>query len=84
MDPPIGKMQANVGLRDRLTFSAFGPAVNEVQRLESLTKKYPAPIIASEEFVDYCGSDWTKLGTERVPGIERELTDFAPAPVKAE
>ena len=77
-------MFGNVGLRDRLTFSAFGPAVNEVQRLESLTKKYPAPIIASEEFVDYCGSDWTKLGTERVPGIERELTVFAPAPVKAE
>ena len=34
-------MFGNVGLTDRLTFSAFGSAVNEVQRLQMLTKKYP-------------------------------------------
>src|SRR5206468_3845480 len=77
-------MFGNVGLRDRLTFSAFGPAVNEVQRLESLTKKHPAHVIASEDFVDYCGGDWMKLGIEKVPGIERELTIFSPAPLKEE
>jgi adenylate cyclase len=73
-------MFGNVGLRDRLTFSAFGSAVNEVQRLESLTKKYPAKLIASEDFVDYCGGEWTRLGMEKVPGVERELTIFAPQP----
>ena len=40
-------MFGNVGLQDRLTFSAFGRAVNEVTRLESLTKKYPSQLIAS-------------------------------------
>ena len=34
-------MFGNVGLTDRLTFSAFGSAVNEVQRLQGLTKTYP-------------------------------------------
>ncbi|CAN5240740.1 adenylate/guanylate cyclase domain-containing protein [soil metagenome] len=72
-------MFGNVGLKDRLTFSAFGSAVNEVQRLESLTKKYPAPVIASEAFVDYCGGEWTELGTESLKGVKDNMTVFAPA-----
>jgi adenylate cyclase len=77
-------MFGNVGLRDRLTFSAFGAAVNEVQRLESLTKKYPSTIIGSEGFVEYCGGEWTKLGREKLAGVEQEVTVFAPAPLKEE
>jgi adenylate cyclase len=77
-------MFGNVGLRDRLTFSAFGAAVNEVQRLESLTKKYPAAIVASEQFADYCGGAWTKLGIERLAGMEQEVTVFAPEVAKEE
>src|SRR4051812_20847798 len=38
-------MFGNVGLKDRLTFSAFGKAVNEVSRIEQLSKNYPSPII---------------------------------------
>ena len=48
-------MFGNVGLTDRLTFSAFGSAVNEVQRLQMLTKKYPHSLIASKDFAGYCG-----------------------------
>ena len=47
-------MFGNVGLKDRLTFSAFGAAVNEVQRLQELTKKYRHNVIASEAFAGYC------------------------------
>ena len=47
-------MFGNVGLKDRLTFSAFGASVNEVQRLQELTKKYQHNVIASEAFADYC------------------------------
>ncbi|TIQ91138.1 adenylate/guanylate cyclase domain-containing protein, partial [Mesorhizobium sp.] len=43
-------MFGNVGLTDRLTFSVFGSAVNEVQRLQTLTKKYPHSILASKDF----------------------------------
>ena len=50
-------MFGNVGLSDRLTFSAFGSAVNEVQRLQVLTKKYPHQLIASKDFATYCGGE---------------------------
>ena len=68
----------NVGLKDRLTFSAFGLAVHQAQRLEALTRRYPAEIIASEEFVNYCGGQWTKLGTEVLRGIEDPVNVYAP------
>ena len=68
----------NVGLADRLTFSTFGAAVNEAQRLESLTKKFPSKTIASDAFVGYCGGDWNLLGTEALPGIEQPVKVYAP------
>jgi adenylate cyclase len=73
-------MFGNVGLKDRLTFSAFGAAVNEVQRLESLTKKHPTRIVASDTFVEYCGGRWVALGTEQLRGIEAGVAIFAPPP----
>lgn len=68
----------NVGLADRLTFSTFGAAVNEAQRLESLSKSYPSKVIASESFVGYCGGKWRLLGTEKLRGIEQPARIFAP------
>jgi len=73
-------MFGNVGLQDRLTFSAFGRAVNEVTRLESLTKKYGFPLIASEAFVEYCGGAWNELGKEKLRGVEQEMTVYSPQP----
>jgi adenylate cyclase len=67
-------MFGNVGLNDRLTFSAFGSAVNQVQRLQTLTKKYPHTIIASEEFASYCGGAWITLGKEKLQGVKEKLT----------
>ncbi|MGB3389909.1 MAG: adenylate/guanylate cyclase domain-containing protein [Pseudaminobacter sp.] len=72
-------MFGNVGLSDRLTFSVFGSAVNEVQRLQLLTKKYPYQLIASKEFAGYCGGDnWLTLGSERLAGVRQKLTVLAP------
>lgn len=72
-------MFGNVGLSDRLTFSAFGSAVNEVQRLQLLTKKYPYQLIASKEFAGYCGGNgWLTLGKERLAGVRQKLTVLAP------
>lgn len=63
-------MFGNVGLNNRLTFSAFGSAVNEVQRLRALTKKYPQNVIASQDFASYCGGGWIRArqGLARRPG----------------
>lgn len=72
-------MFGNVGLSDRLTFSVFGSAVNEVQRLQLLTKKHPYRLIASKDFADYCGNDgWVTIGREKLAGIRQELTVLSP------
>ncbi len=73
-------MFGNVGLKDRLAFSAFGSAVNEVQRLESLTKKFSTPVVASEIFQDYCGGDWQAQGEEELRGLTEKLSVFLPGP----
>lgn len=71
-------MFGNVGLKERLTFSAFGQAVNEVQRLENLSKKYKTPIIASDEFALYSGGEWNMLGVETLRGTEYDMKVHAP------
>ncbi|NGO52585.1 adenylate/guanylate cyclase domain-containing protein [Allomesorhizobium camelthorni] len=71
-------MFGNVGLTDRLTFSAFGSAVNEVQRLQVLTKKYPHRLIASKDFATYTGGGWVTLGKEKLAGVRQKLTILHP------
>lgn len=69
-------MFGNVGMEDRLTFSVFGAAVNEASRLETLTKKYKTPVVASQSFVEYCGNDWKPLGAEALRGIEAPMNVY--------
>ena len=78
-------MFGNVGLKDRLTFSAFGSAVNEVQRLQALTKKYSREVVASQAFAGYCGGEWTTLGEEKLRGVRQKITVLQPrAPAPAD
>ena len=72
-------MFGNVGLADRLSFSVFGSAVNEVTRLEQLTKKFGSPIIASAAFKDYYGGDWEPLGNEILRGSDSPMDVYKPA-----
>ncbi|MEA2781533.1 MAG: adenylate cyclase [Rhodospirillaceae bacterium] len=71
-------MFGNVGLAERLSFSVFGATVNEAARLETLTKKFATPIVASEEFMTYCGGEWEALGSEFLRGINTPMTVFRP------
>lgn len=71
-------MLGNVGLKQRLTFSAFGAAVSEVQRLESLTKKYSVPVVASEDFIAYCDGAWEFQGRETLKGIRDQVGVYLP------
>ena len=73
-------MFGNVGLAERLSFSVFGSAVNEAARLETLTKKFATPIVASEEFKTYCGGEWEALGRESLRGIHAPMAVFRPVP----
>jgi len=72
-------MFGNVGLAERLSFSVFGSTVNEVARLETLTKKFQTPIVASEEFTGYCGGEWEALGSESLRGVNAPMAVFRPA-----
>lgn len=71
-------MYGNVGVAERLTFSVFGGAINEVARLETLTKKLGMPILMSEAFADAARWDATKLGAYPLRGIGREMEVYAP------
>jgi adenylate cyclase len=71
-------MFGNVGLAERLSFSVFGSAVNEAARLEGLTKKFATPIVASEEFVNYCHGDWQPLGQVPLRGVDTPVAVFKP------
>ena len=71
-------MFGNVGLEDRLTFSAFGAAVNEASRLESLTKTLKVPVLASEEFRSRLSSKWQELGPQTMRGVAHKVTVFTP------
>lgn len=72
-------MFGNVGLEDRLTFSAFGAAVNEAARLEAMTKKFDSRIIASDIFRSRCDGEWKSLGTKTLRGTARDMEIFAPS-----
>nr|WP_316655418.1 adenylate/guanylate cyclase domain-containing protein [uncultured Gellertiella sp.] len=71
-------MFGNVGLKERLTFSAFGASVNEVHRLQGLTKKYQKPLLASGAFVTYCGGRWETLGEEQLRGVRQKVKVLEP------
>ena len=77
-------MFGNVGLAERLSFSVFGSTVNEVARLETLTKKFQTPIVASEEFTSYCGGEWEALGSEPLRGVNAPMAVFRPAVMDGE
>lgn len=71
-------MFGNIGTRERLSFSVIGPSVNQVARLEALTKLVQRPTLASGAFVDSCGGDWDSLGRHALPGIAAPVDVFAP------
>ena len=71
-------MFGNVGLADRLTFSAFGSAVNTASRLQDLTKIYATPVVASQDFRDYAGGLWELLGEETLRGLDHPVPAWAP------
>jgi adenylate cyclase len=71
-------MYGNVGVAQRLSFSAFGSAVNEVSRLDQLTKTLREPVLASDDFVSMLHIKWRPLGSHILRGVDRPMTVFAP------
>jgi adenylate cyclase len=71
-------MFGNVGVPERLTFSVFGSAVNEVVRIEKLTSQLDEPVLVSDEFANTLDLSWRALGGHALAGVERDVQLFAP------
>lgn len=72
----------NVGSSSRLDFTAIGPAVNEVTRVEALTKTLGAPVLATSRFAALkCAREFITLGHHALRGVREPqeiftLSDF--------
>ncbi len=74
-------MYGNIGVPDRLEFTVIGSAINEVARLEDLTKTLHRPVLASGNFVSHHGRPgWIPLGEHQLRGVGAPVEVFAPPP----
>ena len=70
----------NIGARDRLDFTAIGPAVNLVGRLETLAKSLDRDLILSARFASLCGAPVVPLGRHAVKGVADPIEAYGCAP----
>jgi adenylate cyclase len=54
-------LYGNVGSRDRLDFTVIGPAVNEVGRIQAMSRSLDQPILISASFAAACGQQRARL-----------------------
>jgi class 3 adenylate cyclase len=66
----------NIGAADRLDFTAIGPAVNLVSRLEGLCRPLDKTVLVSGTFAAECETTLIPLGTHTLRGIATPCTVF--------
>jgi adenylate cyclase len=66
----------NIGAADRLDFTAIGPAVNLVSRLEGLCRPLDRAVLISGAFAAEAGRTLTPLGTHALRGIASPCAVF--------
>ena len=71
----------NIGSADRLDFTVIGRAVNEVSRVEGLTRGLNRPILMTETFAKLAsqGAKLVSLGFHTLPGVSQPSEIFSPA-----
>lgn len=74
-----GFLFGNIGVPDRLQFTAVGPAVNLAARLEALSKRLDEPLLASGAFVARLPDrGWRDLGSHALRGLAGRHRVYAP------
>jgi adenylate cyclase len=74
----LGEMLwGNIGAADRLDFTAIGPAVNLVSRLEGLCRPLDRAVLVSGTFAAVIGMPLIPLGTHALRGIASPCAVFA-------
>jgi len=54
-------LSGNVGSQDRLDFTVIGPAVNELSRIQAMSRSLDQPILISANFAACCGGERERL-----------------------
>jgi adenylate cyclase len=63
----------NVGIPERLQFTVVGAAVNEVVRVQDLTKQLGHPLLATASFAEAVAGPWRPCGEHLLRGIETPM-----------
>jgi adenylate cyclase len=63
----------NVGVPERLQFTLVGSAVNEVVRVQDLTKSLGHPLLATGSFARAAAGAWHPLGEHLLRGLETPM-----------
>lgn len=71
-------MFGNIGVQERLTFSVIGPTVNEVARIEALTKAAGTSALVTRNIAACEPGVWKTTGIHKLVGVAQELELFAP------
>lgn len=69
-------MFGNIGISQRLTFSVIGPTVNEVSRIEALTKATGADALVTRDIVALQPENWVSIGRQRLNGVAADMELF--------
>jgi adenylate cyclase len=64
----------NVGIPERLQFTVVGAAVNEVARVQDLTKQLGHPLLATAPFAEAVAAPWRACGEHLLRGIETPMS----------
>jgi adenylate cyclase len=67
----------NIGIPQRLTFSVIGRTVNEVSRIESMTKLLQQPVLAGERLARIGPERWRSVGAHKLDGMLEPMELFA-------
>lgn len=73
-------MFGNIGVAERLTFSVIGPTVNQVERIETMTKAVESQALVTKEIAAGDPDQWVSTGMHRLVGLSQEIELFAPKP----
>ena len=68
----------NIGIPTRLAFSVIGPTVNEVARIETMTKSLQQPVLAGEKFARLLPDKWKTVGKHKLEGVLEPVELFMP------
>ena len=66
----------NIGVEGRLDFTVTGPAVNEVARLEGLSKQLGTAVVASQAIAALTPGELVSLGMHRLRGVADPMEVF--------